>query len=533
VVEKRRVEELLAEYDFQRSGLVDEPTLGELLGADAVIFSTLENNGTLHTWVVDTAKRTTLAQSVSGQSKRTGADLSLLVLPVSGGSNDEAKTITSFVTNHHNLLNTFTVSGQSGNASLGRYSGPFTSLTQAQRNELGNMGVHAVFSGTVHQIGRKNMLQMTMYNTKGNYVHTMSMEYADALELWVKLQSAFYWSIQRIPAEYAYDMTSSSSRSISAHVRSQFGEGVDRAEAENLTALFISDAVTFDYWPVQSFIDVTRDMEAGRPAPADSVQVDLNWSKSGDKTRLDVVADNQKYALEYGSEQEFIRKMRGLTVFVLPKVLQRRGNDPLGWGRPRILGYDGYDLLADNPSPVPANFTKLTRVAAGHGGAPMGGFYIANAPVTQREYESVMKQNPSAVKNPNQPVTNVNYRDAMIFCSQMSIRDGLEPYYVPYQAENGSNIGRGNNYYAPGYRLAWIDEWKYASDKIEGMGNLPEYVNDLTYDFNRNPPPTYAQYMTNAVPERILPLDGSVNGVYPVIRLVRPILDYWKYTSGQ
>jgi hypothetical protein len=66
LVEKSRLDELLAEYDFQRSGLVSEETMsiGELLQADAVIFATINGNDAnkrLVVWVVDVKKRTLLA----------------------------------------------------------------------------------------------------------------------------------------------------------------------------------------------------------------------------------------------------------------------------------------------------------------------------------------------------------------------------------------------------------------------------------------------------------------------------------------
>ncbi|GHV70177.1 hypothetical protein AGMMS49928_16950 [Spirochaetia bacterium] len=64
VIEKRLIDELLAEYDFQRSGLVDEAslTIGKLLGADAVIFG-VAGRYNLVLLAVDMAKRTVLAQA--------------------------------------------------------------------------------------------------------------------------------------------------------------------------------------------------------------------------------------------------------------------------------------------------------------------------------------------------------------------------------------------------------------------------------------------------------------------------------------
>jgi hypothetical protein len=66
LIEKSRVDEILAEHDFQKGGMVsvETMTVGELLGADAVIFASVNGSGgnkKLVTWVVDIKKRTLLA----------------------------------------------------------------------------------------------------------------------------------------------------------------------------------------------------------------------------------------------------------------------------------------------------------------------------------------------------------------------------------------------------------------------------------------------------------------------------------------
>ncbi|MCL2762832.1 MAG: formylglycine-generating enzyme family protein, partial [Treponema sp.] len=276
------------------------------------------------------------------------------------------------------------------------------------------------------------------------------------------------------------------------------------------------------------------DVTSSGSAPSNSTQVDFNWSKNGNRTRLDVSVGNQKYAIEYGSEEEFLTKMRGVTVFVVNKL-----NYP-GRKNIKILGLDGYDLsTAFTPAPVSANFTKFNNVITRFG-APMGGFYIANSLVTQREYEAVMGQNPSVVKNPSQPVTNVNFRDAMIFCSQLSIRDGLDPFYIVNEFGPGDlhrdilhTVGRTNDNFSTGYRLAFLDEWEYAKDQITGMGTLPEYVNNIKSVFVGNTVTDNAQYIIkDNEPQTIGQTQGRDGNILPVIRLVRPIMDYWKFISG-
>ena len=513
VVEKRRVEELLAEYDFQLSGLVGEKTLGELLGADVIIFSNLYDDGQLSSWAVDTSKRTTLAKSISAQEFGT-EDLTQerqeYTFQVTGGTNNEAETIQSFLANNIRLQGKYNV------------------------------------TGTVQQVGRKNML---ILNADMGNSGVQSFEYADSLELWLKLQTSVEKMLERRERN-VYDHPRS------AYSYSQFGTGVNRAEAEILTQLLIVDvsSIPIQRSVLREFRDATRDIEAGEPVSG--TRFNFNWSRSGNRNRLDVTTlhvttrDSKRYSMDYGTQQEFIRKMRGLSIFVLASL----GTE--------IRGFEGYDLsTAPDPARIPANFTKLDRIGTRQG-VPMGGFYIGNALVTQREYESVMRSNPSFTRNPTQPVNNVSIIDAMIFCNQMSIRDGLEPAYL---IEGSSTISI--DVFASGYRLATSEEWIFALDKIEDLGVLAEYVYDGEWVHSqgaaggeRSIAPRNAMWLfaDDAKRDRygnILINDGVLGAVgsdlkrayetyglkdgsgnvivAPVIRLVRPIFDYWKYTSGQ
>lgn len=49
--------------------------------------------------------------------------------------------------------------------------------------------------------------------------------------------------------------------------------------------------------------------------------------------------------------------------------------------------------------------------------------------ITQELYEKVMGKNPSAIKNPKAPVTNVSMIDAMDFCCKLSTLDNIDSAY--------------------------------------------------------------------------------------------------------
>ncbi len=62
-------------------------------------------------------------------------------------------------------------------------------------------------------------------------------------------------------------------------------------------------------------------------------------------------------------------------------------------------------------------------------------FAIGKYPVTQAQYEAVMGSNPSHFQgNPNRPVENIGWHDAVEFCGQLSTLTGKQ-YRLPSEAE--------------------------------------------------------------------------------------------------
>src|SRR5690554_1126074 len=62
-------------------------------------------------------------------------------------------------------------------------------------------------------------------------------------------------------------------------------------------------------------------------------------------------------------------------------------------------------------------------------------FLLSKFPVTQNFYFDVIKENPSTVKGDKHPVETVSWKDAVIFCNELSIKTGLYPCYSMTEKE--------------------------------------------------------------------------------------------------
>lgn len=109
-------------------------------------------------------------------------------------------------------------------------------------------------------------------------------------------------------------------------------------------------------------------------------------------------------------------------------------------------------------------------------------FELAECPVTQALYFSVMKQDPSIFKHAKNPVESVSWNDAIIFCNKLSEQMGFTPCYminetISYDAS------------ANGFRLPNEAEWQYA---CQAGGKQVRYgdLNDIAwYEANSDDAP--------------------------------------------
>jgi formylglycine-generating enzyme required for sulfatase activity len=84
------------------------------------------------------------------------------------------------------------------------------------------------------------------------------------------------------------------------------------------------------------------------------------------------------------------------------------------------------------------------------------GFYIDKYEVTQKDWVSIMGNNPSRFQRDSLPVENVTFYDAVTYCNKKSQQEGLTPVYTI----NETAITWDKT--ANGYRLPTEEEWEYA-----------------------------------------------------------------------
>jgi formylglycine-generating enzyme required for sulfatase activity len=100
-------------------------------------------------------------------------------------------------------------------------------------------------------------------------------------------------------------------------------------------------------------------------------------------------------------------------------------------------------------------------------------YYIGKTEITQKQWMSVMNENPSRYIGDNLPVENVEWEDCIDFCNKLSDMDGLTRCYI----RNGSNAIWDTS--ANGYRLPTEAEWEFA---CRAKTQFDYYNGNLQYD---------------------------------------------------
>ncbi|GEM_PF-4004828 len=140
------------------------------------------------------------------------------------------------------------------------------------------------------------------------------------------------------------------------------------------------------------------------------------------KRRRQIEEEREKLRRQIQEEEEHIRKMQEEQ----RKIEETSETCTNSIGMKFVLIPAGEFMMGSNEynHEKPVHKVKISRP-----------FYLGIYPVTQREWEQVMGNNPSNFKGNNLPVESISWYDAQEFIKKLNEKEGTDKYRLPSEAE--------------------------------------------------------------------------------------------------
>ena len=133
-------------------------------------------------------------------------------------------------------------------------------------------------------------------------------------------------------------------------------------------------------------------------------------------------------------------------------------------------------------------------------------FLMDRYEVTQECFKKMQMPDPSHFKNPNGPVDQANWTDAVIFCNERSLAEGFKPCYDEETWQC--------NFDANGYRLPTEAEWEYAcragTKTKYGFGDNKRKLGDYAWYADNSGGKTHTVGTRKANPLGLYDIHGNV-----------------------